>query len=313
MENLPLESINQSSNWINNNRGVMTTAAAVITICALCAIRSLHADSPQSFPETFQVTTYNTLAPSYAEINGGQWYSHIDPSIMNWEYRQEALIQHIRSLDSDIFCFQEVEPAFFARLQAEMPGYTGVFENVNNKPGEALFFREPFTLTEASHAVASDGRFGQVVELQWGDKKVAILNAHLAWDEQGIKAHQQIQDLFAAGLQPREVDHLIICGDFNVPHDSLAVQYLEGIGFRRAYAGVEPGVTCSVPDAAHEVDFILASQSLEPLWVRPVRPISGRGMLPCAGEPSDHLAKTAIFRGRRAAMDFVKFTYLALH
>ena len=48
---------------------------------------------------------------------------------------------------------------------------------------------------------------------------------------------------------------------FNVPHDSLAVQHLEGIGFRRSYAGVAPGVTCSVPDAAHEVDFILASRS----------------------------------------------------
>ncbi|MGE3955006.1 MAG: hypothetical protein AB7F31_07490 [Parachlamydiales bacterium] len=47
--------------------------------------------------------------------------------------------------------------------------------------------------------------------------------------------------------------------------------------------------------AAHEVDFVLASQSLKPLWVKPVRPITGLGALPCPGEPSDHLAKTAIF------------------
>lgn len=266
----------------------------LVTVFSLSAI-VLSQKVQAATANTFQVTTYNTLAPTYAGIGGGEWYSHIDPALMLWESRQEALIGRIHSFGSDILCLQEIEPDFFVRLQSELTEYSGIFLNAGGKPGEALFWRHPFELIDSSKVVATDGRFGQIVELQWGDRTVGILNGHFAWDELGVKAHAEIQEFVAQGILTSSRDHWVICGDFNVTRDSPAIKYLESLQFHRAYRGVEPNVTCSVPSAAHEVDFILATPSLKTTWVAPIRPISGPGMLPCIGEPSDHLAKTAIF------------------
>jgi mRNA deadenylase 3'-5' endonuclease subunit Ccr4 len=265
----------------------------------LARIRAARLARP---PRALQVTTYNTLARTYTGINGGAWYAHIDPALMQWDNRQLALIGRIRSFKSDIICLQEVEADFFKTLQENLTGYTGVLLNQSGKPGEALFVRRPFEIIETSKVVAADGRFAQLSILRWRDSDltIGVLNGHLAWDPAGAQAYAEIQDFVQRGIQNHPASHWVICGDFNVTRESEAVKYLEQLGYHRAYRGVEPVVTCSVSSAAHEVDFIFGSEKLRTAWVKPVTPISGKGMLPCPGEPSDHLPKTAIFSLPRA-------------
>ncbi|MGE3955007.1 MAG: hypothetical protein AB7F31_07495 [Parachlamydiales bacterium] len=59
--------------WISHNKALIEVC--IVSACALFYLR------PAEAAPTLQVTTYNTLAPTYAGINGGAWYSLSTPPL----------------------------------------------------------------------------------------------------------------------------------------------------------------------------------------------------------------------------------------
>lgn len=235
------------------------------------------------------------------------WYGEIAPKLVNWKTRQQALLSHISSFDSDLICLQEVEPHFFERLRKCLgqQGYIGLYAKKGGaKPdGIAFFYRpskvkvidsETFFYTQSSAVGnATHWRPAQIIEFEVAGRRFGIVNTHLAWDSAGETALAELQELLTAKLAPRakEVERWIICGDFNVVPDSDAIKFLREKGFRYAAEGSEQ-VTCSLPiqHFAEKVDYIFYSDTKLQATAQHIEEVVQGAYLPSRSQPSDHLA-----------------------
>eukprot|EP00040_Diaphanoeca_grandis_P026198 m.146416 g.146416 ORF g.146416 m.146416 type:complete len:706 (+) comp30478_c0_seq3:456-2573(+) len=83
-----------------------------------------------AIPDSFSVCSYNLLANLYAgnAKKTGELYPYCEPKYLHRHYRQQLIIAELTSIDSDIFCLQEVDKPFFSDyLQPALLslGYTG--------------------------------------------------------------------------------------------------------------------------------------------------------------------------------------------
>jgi mRNA deadenylase 3'-5' endonuclease subunit Ccr4 len=251
---------------------------------------------------SLKITTYNALADANTHSD---WYAHIQPSILQWESRQEALIAHITSFQSDIICLQEIEPAFYQRLlqRLESRGYDGLYvRKLSNRPdGLALFYKSKslkVTNEEILYFARSSEEGGmwrpaQIIQFELGGKRCGLINLHLAWDAQGEVAAAQLNQLLEEIIKPRStVESWILCGDFNSTPESSAIELLRRSGFRYADEGAEQ-ITCSLPHFAGKIDYIFYSTNRLKATATRIAEVSFGTPLPSPTEPSDHLAVTA--------------------
>jgi mRNA deadenylase 3'-5' endonuclease subunit Ccr4 len=260
---------------------------------------------------TFRVATYNVLATAY--VNPG-WYPGVPEHLLRPEWRVPALAGHVRALDADVLCLQEVEPDVFAALDRRLgpSGYTGRYERKGrDKPdGCATFLRHdrltPRRATRLEYrdrGQGPDGDSGHVALLlavDLGGRPLGVANTHVRWqppdtprDEQ--VGYRQVAELIEAC---RRFDppcrEWVVCGDFNSGPDGEVVAAMLDAGYAFAHAA-RPQVRSAVANGrAKLIDYLfhtagLRSRPLDPL------PIADDTRLPSPDQPSDHLALVAEF------------------
>ena len=84
-----------------------------------------------------KIMTWNLLAPLYAPASK---FRHSDPSILDWSYRKEIILDTLTESQADIICLQEVQmdlwDDFHSQLQHRLLGnysYTAVLQNVTRQ------------------------------------------------------------------------------------------------------------------------------------------------------------------------------------
>ncbi|KAG0035390.1 Protein angel 1 [Podila clonocystis] len=87
------------------------------------------------------MTSKKTLCQSHKEL-----YSNCHPKSLNWGKRSTALLREIKSLDLDIYCFQELDEDDYTELFDPIlrsRGYTGFYQRRtgDRNDGCALFYR----------------------------------------------------------------------------------------------------------------------------------------------------------------------------
>ncbi len=280
--------------------GVSAAIAAAATI-----VRYVQGMPKAEAIGTIKVTSYNTLCPTYANSD---WYSHIDPTLVDWKTRQPVLIDHILSLDSDVLALQEVEPALFRTLKQKLGerGYMGFYtQKIGHPDGPALFFKKGSFLLEGeedffftvSGQTAGSWRPAQIISLKYKGEPIGIIHSHFAWDAHGELCYQQLQELMEQVVANKpEIKRWVILGDFNVEPDSQVVHYLKGQGFSYAAEGAEQ-ITCSVSADgtwyAEKVDYIFYRTEKLKAEAERIEEIARFAPLPSPTQPSDHIAITA--------------------
>lgn len=259
---------------------------------------------------SFSVTTYNVLADAYANR---AWYRRTPALVLDPTWRVPALVQYIAAIDADIICLQEVEPRVLAalRLRLGAAGYGMQYgrKNAGRPDGCAIFYRQAnFDLVDASvmayadadGASADSGYVALIAQFRSVDGVIGVVNTHLTWDPPGTplasrRGYRQACQLLHEWEKIADLaDAWIVTGDFNVTPDSEIVAMVERAGLRYAHRD-RPGVyTCSFNAQAKMIDYLFHSSALSSEPQRIIS-IGDRTILPCAEEPSDHVAIAARF------------------
>jgi mRNA deadenylase 3'-5' endonuclease subunit Ccr4 len=258
------------------------------------------------------VTTYNVLADSYIHR---AWYRRTPALVLDPAWRVSALVQYIAAMDTHVICLQEVEAHVLAALRLRLggAGYEMQYgrKNGGRLDGCAIFYRQAdFDLIDAALTVYADGggsadsgNVAQVVRLRGADGVIGIVNTHLTWDPPATplasrRGYRQACQLLRAWKHIVDsADAWILTGDFNVTPDSEIVAMFERAGLDYAHRNCAGVYTCNFNAQAKMIDYLFHSPALfsEP---QAIISISDGTVLPCAEEPSDHVAMTARFDKR---------------
>jgi mRNA deadenylase 3'-5' endonuclease subunit Ccr4 len=262
---------------------------------------------------SFSVTTYNVLADAYANR---AWYRRTPALVLDPIWRVPALVQYIAATAAHIICLQEVEPHVLAALRLRLgpAGYGTQYgrKNAGRPDGCAIFYRQAdFDLIHASvlayadggGASADSGNVALIARFRGVEGVIGVVNTHLTWDPPGTplasrRGYRQACQL----LREREkiadlADAWILTGDFNVTPDSEIVAMIERAGFRYAHRDRAGVYTCNFNAQAKMIDYLFHTSGLssEP---QAIIAIGDGTVLPCAEEPSDHVAIAARFESR---------------
>jgi mRNA deadenylase 3'-5' endonuclease subunit Ccr4 len=250
----------------------------------------------------FRVATYNVLATSYIKR---EWYSGVQPEMLDPARRLPALVQHIKALDADLLCLQEVEDRTFAAVVLRLGplGYDGHYEKKGSgRPdGCATFFRKGvFTRRSVERLAYRDkgqGHVALLTILEHAGRGLGVANTHIRWDKPHTPreeqlGYRQVVQLIERCRQFANCDGLLVCGDFNCTPDGEAVAAMLAAGFAFAHSSQPQIRSCVANGKAQLIDYIFHTGTLKS---RPVEPpeIQDSTPLPSADQPSDHLALVA--------------------
>jgi mRNA deadenylase 3'-5' endonuclease subunit Ccr4 len=261
-------------------------------------------------PAIFTVATYNVLAGAYAHRG---WYRRTPAIVLTPEWRVPALARHIAGLNADLICLQEVEPPVVGRLKAEIGrlGYNVHYaRNGAGRPdGLAIFYREEsFTAMSATRLVFRDGGgvapdsgyIALIGLFRIEDRLLGVINTHLQWDAPGIPREERRGCRQARELQGeyRKLESSatgwILAGDLNDTPESELAAMMRDTGLDYAHRELGDPATCNVNGQARMIDYLYHSSALRAEPEAP-RLIDKHTILPCAEEPSDHVALVARF------------------
>jgi mRNA deadenylase 3'-5' endonuclease subunit Ccr4 len=251
----------------------------------------------------FTAATYNVLAT--AHLGKGD-YSRVPPELLDAKRRTTALVGHVAALNADLLFLQEVEDDVFEALKRGLAGYQGRLEKRTGKPdGCATFWRAGWSVCDSWRLEYRDGDAGHVaLVVLLEDSAGRILgtaNTHLKWDPPRTTAEKQIG--YRQASQIAEVLEFkpppaawLVAGDFNRSPDGEVLKFLAGQGFASAHARAEVP-TFATRGGPRQIDFLLHTAALiaEPRPSPALPPV-----MPCEGQPSDHLALAATFTWRGA-------------
>lgn len=240
--------------------------------------------------------TYNILAQAY--VRPGR-YRGVAPDALDPQRRRALLLDTVRSFDTDLLLFQEVEPDAFQALQATLPEHQGIHAPKRGKPdGLACFFR-PAVLSlqrsEVLHYRCSDPGYDHLATIchfRVAGKDLAVANTHLRWqpDNTPPTTHQgllQMKELLATldGYPPAR----IVGGDLNALSSGPVVAFAIETGLRLAARSLRPWDTALINGRRRKLDYLLYTPDrLEPN-PRPLPRLSRDRPIPCYEHPSDHL------------------------
>ncbi len=241
------------------------------------------------------VVSYNILANGYIKP---EWYPNVAPDILNWDRRKERLLDHIKRLDADILCLQEVEEDAFPYFQEHLTGYEGWYakKGRGKKDGCATFYRNlkeegrKTLYYNDQHKGRPSGHLAQITLFE----NLAIANTHIKWDPPEIAPEErvglrQIHQLIAFTRLHKK--SWLLMGDFNAQPTSLRIKALLNAGFDFAgHRGFQP--TCNVNQKPQQLDYVFYSPDLEADLLLDST-IESSTLMPSLEEPSDHLAVKA--------------------
>ena len=162
-----------------------------------------------------------------------------------WAFRESAIGEFIKSLDADLYCFQEVLPRQLAKLEQTLVGYQwigagrldgereGEFAPIFTRTGE-LDDSGTFWLSETPEVPGSVSwstaceRICTWADVNWSGRKVRVLNTHL--DHVSERARQEGVRLIlerSGGDIPA-----ILAGDFNSSPESIPPSMVMQAGFQ---------------------------------------------------------------------------------
>jgi mRNA deadenylase 3'-5' endonuclease subunit Ccr4 len=250
-----------------------------------------------------KIVSYNVLANAYIKEDR---YPRVPPQFLQWEYRSQALLSKIDSLNADLICLQEVEEETYQRIHHLLSGkgFSGVYaRRKQGRPdGCATFSLLPIHQWEVVHyhdqvRGAPSGHLALITFIQVKDHLLAVANTHIKWDPPDTIAQHQIgwrqmqQLLFHHILPDSSVDGWVICGDMNCELEDHLLQEILRAGFKSPLQESAP--TYYTEDKCAQIDFILCQNHLNITALsRPSYPL--HTVLPNAQEPSDHLPIAAV-------------------
>lgn len=259
---------------------------------------------------SFAIASYNILASAYIQRS---WYPRTPAMVLHSSWRIPALVEHVGNFGTDIICLQEVEIETFSALRLCLAprGYASQFARKRGErpDGCATFFRkERFDLEGADIIAYRDGvdkeedsgNIALVALLRSSVGKCAVINTHLTWNPPGMLAEAR-RGVRQAGQLLAECENIadwsaarILAGDFNVEPNSEIVSMIQGAGFDYAHRDQAGVYTCKFNGQVKMIDYLFRSSALtsEPQAI--IR-IDERTILPCAEQPSDHVAVMARF------------------
>ena len=248
----------------------------------------------------FSVTSYNILADAYIRA---KYYPHVPHDLLKPAFRQEAVLDRVIALDTDVICLQEVELKRFDALTKGLAGdYVGCYaQKGHNRPdGCAIFYRtgwkclgeDVLLYDDAPKGKRCSGHVAQTLRLRRGDQSVAITNTHLKWDNKGAADHiglRQASLLISQRVSLQgDCDAWVVCGDLNATPNSFVISALCKAGL--SYAGQHGQQnTCVANGRAGKLDYVFYSCRVSGS-LRVLEPVDGETVLPSTEEPSDHLA-----------------------
>ncbi len=249
----------------------------------------------------FTAATYNVLATCHL---GRGDYSRVPPEVLDPERRTAAVAAHVAGLGAGLIFLQEVEGEAFDAIEAALPGFCGTLEKRGGRSeGCATFWREGAwrAIDERRLEYPDKDRRVALVHLFEGPggRILGTANTHLTWDSPSTRAaaqtgHRQAEALlsFIGGAKPPP-DGWIVAGDFNRSTGSEVLALFESKGFANAHASCPPAATFASHGRGRQIDFLLHTTGL---IAEPEPPAALPEVMPCAGQPSDHLALASAFR-----------------
>ena len=247
---------------------------------------------------TFTVTTWNLLAQAYIKP---ERYPHSPPEALRPEPRRRLLLDHIRSSNSDIYCFQEVEADTYAAISEVLPHHLGRYAPKSSRPdGSAMFIAEHLGLLdhEILHFQAQATGHEQLallVKLTIDERPLVVVSTHLQWqpvqtERSNHLGRAQLLEILARQSVLRvDWPSWIIAGDFNALSESVVVQAALEQGFRLSCRSQRPWDTVNIHGRRRKLDYLLYTpETLIPTpghlpKLEPTTP------MPSSRFPSDHL------------------------
>jgi endonuclease/exonuclease/phosphatase family metal-dependent hydrolase len=253
-----------------------------------------------------KIVTYNVLADAYLLPDR---YPDSPPVCMEPSRRTQSLVAKVLSLNADLICLQEVEPALFdaLRIALEPLGYSGWLElrKVDGAEGCAIFHRGRrlrldlalrFDFPELPGTRPCQ-RLAQIAIFDAGEKSLAVANTHLQWDsptttQSACRSLHQVDSLLAELRKTAPDAPTIICGDFNVEAQGRTVNTLLERGFRFTHKGDAMAPTCRANGQCRMIDFIFHSSGIN-VSPAPIEPIDPCIPMPGNEHTSDHVPVSA--------------------
>ena len=177
-----------------------------------------HLLSPAVALQTVKVLSWNILAQEFALP---QKFPTTHPTHLEWSHRQPLLVEHLRALDADLICLQEVQVANWEEfLSSFQDDYEGVLQKVQRNHPVACAVLVKRSLGWNIASTESRSRVLIVVLENEQRERLYLVNAHLeAGASKETTRYQQI-----ASLAKRLRHHLctesdpviILTGDLNL-------------------------------------------------------------------------------------------------
>jgi endonuclease/exonuclease/phosphatase family metal-dependent hydrolase len=242
----------------------------------------------------FLVATYNVLAQAYVRPDR---YARVAAEVLDPGRRRAAVVERVAGLGADVICLQEVEQPLHAALTARLApaGYQGRYaRKAGRRPdGCSLFSRIRIAnerVVRYADGSPPSGHLALIVELEGG---VRVACTHVRWDapdttRDALVGLRQVCELVSLR---RPGEPWILAGDFNAGCEMDVVREVLAAGFRDAHENATDA-TFAGDGTPARIDFLFHTPELVagPL---PVAPLPADAVLPCPGEPSDHLPVAA--------------------
>jgi endonuclease/exonuclease/phosphatase family metal-dependent hydrolase len=149
------------------------------------------------------------------------------------------------SLETDTFCFQEVDPELYKKLALLLPGHNGLYESygkvgaLGKVNGHAVFVRKTMKIILSEKIslykqTRNDNGFMQYVELDLNGKKIHLANLHgKAYPGHKLDTSTRLaQTTKIITFFSDKKSLKIIGGDLNLLPETKSVETLEDAGYR---------------------------------------------------------------------------------
>ena len=143
------------------------------------------------------------------------------------EARQRHIVEEINAVQADVIGLQEVAPAVYHDLLADLYPYSVFRAYAGEDEGLAILSKHPILEITWLHECAEhDNSAGLNVVLAVQERRISFMNLHLPWDSAIQKERQIVAiDRF---MHDQEADVHVLLGDFNGSLNSSVHRYLVG-------------------------------------------------------------------------------------